>query len=70
MTTIFYLAFAMTINKFQGQTMSVCDLEMENPYLSYRHLYVPYSCVRIPLNLFVLAKDKLTKNTVHRLVLG
>ncbi|CAB3250344.1 unnamed protein product [Arctia plantaginis] len=63
------LAFAMSINKSQGQTMSICGLDLENPCFSHGQLYVACSRVGKPSNLFVLAKDRLTKNIVHRLVL-
>ncbi|XP_050064351.1 ATP-dependent DNA helicase pif1-like [Aphis gossypii] len=64
------LAFAMSINKSQGQTMSICGLDLENPCFSHGQLYVACSRVGKPSNLFVLAKDRLTKNIVHRLVLN
>lgn len=64
------LAFAMTINKSQGQTMSICGLDLENPCFSHGQLYVACSRVGKPSNLFVLAKDGLTKNIVHQLVLN
>ncbi|XP_037912042.1 ATP-dependent DNA helicase pif1-like [Hermetia illucens] len=63
-------AFAMSINKSQGQTMSICGLDLENPCFSHGQLYVACSRVGKPSNLFVLAKDRLTKNIVHRLVLN
>ncbi|XP_054710866.1 ATP-dependent DNA helicase pif1-like [Uloborus diversus] len=63
------LAFAITINKSQGQTMSVCGLDLENTCFSHGQLYVACSRVGIPSNLFVFAKNRLTKNIVHKLVL-
>ncbi|XP_050064699.1 ATP-dependent DNA helicase pif1-like [Aphis gossypii] len=51
------LAFAMTINKSQGQTMSICGLDLENTCFSHGQLYVACSRVGKPSNLFVLAKD-------------
>lgn len=63
------LAFAMTINKSQGQTMSICGLDLENPCFSHGQLYVACSRVGRPSSLFVLTKDRLTKNIVHRLAL-
>ncbi|KAE9545466.1 hypothetical protein AGLY_001009 [Aphis glycines] len=62
------LAFAMSINKSQGQTMSICGLDLENPCFSHGQLYVACSRVGKPSNLFVLPKDRLTKNIVHRLI--
>ncbi|KAL4091027.1 hypothetical protein QTP88_025769 [Uroleucon formosanum] len=64
------LASAMSINKSQGQTMSICGLDLENPCFSHGQLYVACSRVGKPSNLFVLAKDRLTKNIVHRLMLN
>ncbi|GFS81825.1 DNA repair and recombination protein PIF1 [Trichonephila clavipes] len=51
------LAFAMNINKPQGQTISICSLDLENPCFSHEQLCVVCSLVRKPSNLFVLAKD-------------
>ena len=63
------LAFAMTINKSQGQTMSVCGLDLRTSCFSHGKLYV--ACFRVgkPSNLYILAKDRLTKNIVHSLAL-
>jgi ATP-dependent DNA helicase PIF1 len=47
------LAFEMTINKSQGQTMSVCGLDLSTSYFSHEQLYV--ACSRTIQ--FVLAKD-------------
>ncbi|GFS97862.1 ATP-dependent DNA helicase [Trichonephila clavipes] len=55
------LAFAMSINKSQGQTMSICGLDLENPCFSHGQLYVACSRVGKPSNLFVLAKDSYTR---------
>ncbi|XP_050064807.1 ATP-dependent DNA helicase pif1-like [Aphis gossypii] len=63
------LAFAMTINKSQGQTISICGLDLENTCFSHGQLYVVCSRVGKPSNLFVLAKDRLTRNVVHKVVL-
>lgn len=63
------LAFAMTINKSQGQTMSVCGLDLSTPCFSHGQLYVACSRVGKPSSLFVLAKDGLTKNIVHAVAL-
>lgn len=63
------LAFAMTINKSQGQTMSICGLDLGTPCFSYGQLYVACSRVGKPSSLFVLAKDGLTKDIVHAIAL-
>lgn len=63
------LAFAITINKSQGQTILTCGLDLENTCFSHGQLYVACSRVGMSSNLFVLAKDRLTKHIVHKLVL-
>lgn len=49
------LAFAMTINKAQGQSLQVCGLNLENP------------CLRVgkPADLFILTPNGITKNIVY-----
>ena len=34
------LAFAMTINKSQGQSLKVCEINLEFPYFAHGQLYV------------------------------
>ncbi|GFV93748.1 ATP-dependent DNA helicase [Trichonephila clavipes] len=51
------LAFAMTINKAQGQSLQVCGLNLENPCFSHGQLYVACSRVGKPSDLFVYAPD-------------
>ncbi|XP_055836640.1 ATP-dependent DNA helicase PIF1-like [Episyrphus balteatus] len=63
------LAFAMTINKSQGQTLSVCGLDLGTPCFSHGQLNVACSRVGKPSSLFVLATDGLTKNIVHSIAL-
>jgi ATP-dependent DNA helicase PIF1 len=63
------LAFAVTINKSQGQTMSFCRLDLSTSCLSHGQLYVACSRVSKPFNLFVLVKDGMTKNIVHSVTL-
>jgi len=63
------LAFAMTINKSQGQTMSICGLDLENPCFSHGQLYVACSRVGKPSSLFVYTPHGLTKNIVHQTAL-
>ena len=58
------LAFAMTINKAQGQSLQVCGLNLENPCFSHEQLYVACSHVRKP-DLFVYAPDGKTRNIVY-----
>jgi ATP-dependent DNA helicase PIF1 len=59
------LVFAMTINKSQGQTMSVFGLDLSTSYFSHGQLYVAYSRTI----QFVLVKDGITKNIVHYVAL-
>ncbi|KAF0724480.1 Uncharacterized protein FWK35_00028488 [Aphis craccivora] len=54
------LAFAMTINKSQGQ--KVCDLNLCTPCFSHGQLYVAYSQVGKPSSLFVL---KFPRNNLY-----
>ncbi|XP_015378227.1 PREDICTED: ATP-dependent DNA helicase pif1-like [Diuraphis noxia] len=63
------LAFAMTINKSQSQTITVCGLDLGTPCFSHGQLYVACSRVGKPSSLFVLAKDGFTKNIVHSIAL-
>ena len=59
-------AFAMTINKAQGQSLSVAGIDLTEPCFSHGQLYVALSRVGTPDRLFILAKDKQTKNIVYQ----
>ncbi|GFX74542.1 ATP-dependent DNA helicase [Trichonephila clavipes] len=59
------LAFEMTINKAQGQSLQVCGLNLENPCFSHGQLYVACSRVGKPSDLFVYAPDGKTRNIVY-----
>ena len=59
------LAFAMTINKAQGQSLQVCGIDLENPCFSHGQLYVATSRVGKPSDLFVYTPDEKTKNIVY-----
>ena len=59
------VAFAMTINKAQGQSLQVCGLNLENPCFSHGQLYVAWSCVGDASDLFVDAPRGETRNIVH-----
>lgn len=63
------LEFAMIINKAQGQTMSICGLDLENPVFSHDQLYVACSRFRKPSSLFIYTSQELTKNIVHQIAL-
>ncbi|KAL4091331.1 hypothetical protein QTP88_026034 [Uroleucon formosanum] len=49
------LTFAMSINKSQGQSLSVCGINLENPCFSHGQLYVACSPVGKPSDLIVYA---------------
>ncbi|GFW03636.1 ATP-dependent DNA helicase PIF6 [Trichonephila clavipes] len=59
------LAFAMTINKAQGQSLQVCELNLENLCFSHGQLYVACSRFGKSSDLFVYAPDGKTRNIVY-----
>ncbi|GFY29106.1 ATP-dependent DNA helicase PIF6 [Trichonephila clavipes] len=59
------LAFAMIINKAQGQSLQVCGLNLENICFSHGQLYVACSRVGKPSDLFVYSPDGKTRNIVY-----
>lgn len=63
------LAFAMTINKSQGQTLKVVGLNLQQPCFSHGQLYVGCSRVGTPQNLIVYTPNNKTKNIVYPLAL-
>lgn len=63
------LAFAITINKAQGQSLRVAGLNLENPCFSHGQLYVACSRVGTPKNLFIFSANGKTKNIVYPLAL-
>lgn len=62
------LAFAITINKAQGQSLAVCGINLESPCFSHGQLYVACSRVGKPSALFIYTTnaDRQTKNVVYR----
>jgi hypothetical protein len=54
------LAYAMTINKSQGQTLSHVGLHLVDDVFSHGELYVAFSCTKAPANVKVQLP-----NTVH-----
>jgi ATP-dependent DNA helicase PIF1 len=58
-------AFAMTINKAQGQSLMVAGVNLENQCFSHGQLYVACSRVGNPNNLFIYCKEGKTKNIVY-----
>lgn len=63
------LAFAMTINKSQGQTLKVVGVDLTEQPFSHGQLYVAFSRVGSPSNLHVLAPDNKARNVVYHSVL-
>lgn len=63
------LAFAMTINKAQGQSLRVAGLNLENPCFSHGQLYVACSRVGNPETLYIYTPNQKTKNIVYPLAL-
>ena len=59
------LAFAMSINKAQGQSLKVAGISLETPCFSHGQLYVACSRVGTGKNLFVFAPDGKTRNVVY-----
>jgi len=70
------LAFAMTINKSQGQTLNRVGIYLPRPVFSHGQLYVVLSRVSSHSGLKVLLCNKrgvpvdITKNVVYRIVLN
>ncbi len=66
------LAFAMSINKAQGQTIPYMGLYLPNPVFTHGQLYVALSRVQSKDNILVLVKDgqidenTYTKNIVYK----
>jgi ATP-dependent exoDNAse (exonuclease V), alpha subunit - helicase superfamily I member len=54
------VAFAMTINKSQGQSLSICGINLENPCFSHSQLYAACSRVGEPSALFILVPNNKT----------
>ncbi|XP_022833273.1 uncharacterized protein LOC111361126 [Spodoptera litura] len=55
-------AFAMTINKAQGQTLKVAGVNLEKNCFSHGQLYVACSRVSNPKNLHILSNNNKTAN--------
>jgi ATP-dependent DNA helicase PIF1 len=55
------LAFAMTINKSQGQSLEVCGINLEFPCFPHGQLYVACSRVGKPSSLYIYGTAKQNK---------
>lgn len=56
------VAFAMTINKSQGQTLQRAGLYLPNAVLNYGQLYIAFSRITKPKNICVsIAKNAIQK---------
>lgn len=62
------LAFAMSINKAQGQTIKCCGVNLEDSCFSHGQLYVAFSRVGSPNNLYIHAPLHKTPNVVYKTV--
>jgi len=58
------LAFAMTVNKAQGQSLDFVGLYLPNPVFAHGQLYVAYSRATTRDGLKVLATEATTRNVV------
>ena len=63
------LAFAITINKVQGQSLELRGLYLHTDCFSYGQLYVACSRVVKPDNLFIYTENGTAKNIVYPQVL-
>lgn len=55
------LAFVITINKSQGHSFIICDIDLENPCFSHDHRYFTCSHVEKLSALFIYASNNKTK---------
>ena len=63
------LAFAMSINKAQGQSIKVAGIHLGTSCFSHGQLYVACSRVVTGKNLYIFAPDAKTRNIVHQTAL-
>ena len=63
------LAFAITINKAQGQSLEKCGIDPNADCFSHGQLYVACSRVVKPDNLYICSDNLTAKNVVYSQVL-
>lgn len=63
------LAFVITINKAQGQSLKIAGINLEKPCFTHGQFYVAVSRVGDPRNLYLYIQNIITKNIVHPIVL-
>jgi len=61
----FHLAFVMSINKAQGQSLKIAGIHLQNQCFSHGQLYVTCSRVGHSTNLYILAPGGKTRNNVY-----
>ena len=59
------MAFAVTINKAQGQSLELCGLDLDADCFSHGQLYVACSHVDKPDSLYIYADNGKTKNILY-----
>ena len=60
------LAFAITVNKSQGQTLKICGLHLETNCFSHGQFYVCCSRTSSRDNLYIYAAGNKTPNVVFK----
>lgn len=63
------LAFCMTINKSQGQSIKICGVSLKENVFSHGQLYVAFSRVGNPQRLTVFSETDETQNIVYKGIL-
>lgn len=63
------VAFAISINKSQGQTIKHCGVNLQDACFSHGQLYVAFSRVGTSKNLYIYATESKTKNNVYKSIL-